>query len=270
MMVDYHVHTEMSVDSRADMDAQCRRAAEIGLREIGFAEHFDLYPWNDGYGFYDYEVFAGKVEEARSRWGEKVTVRMGVEIGEPHLYAEEIEGFLGEGAFDYVIGAVHWIGDLYPEGEEYLTSHSMEDAYGLYLDEVRRAAEAGGFEVLAHLDLVKRKGTQFHGPFPFERFRDRIAAILDAIIRRGIALEVNTSGLRQAARDTLPGMETIELYRELGGELITVGSDAHKPEDLAAGIPEALERIERAGFRAITVFEARRPKQVRIVSPIPA
>jgi len=246
------------------MEAHCRRAAEMGLREIGFAEHFDLYPWNDGYGFYDYDAFAGKIGAVRGKWGGTVTVRMGIEIGEPHIYPSEIEGFLRDRAFDYVIGAVHWIGDLYPEGEEYLRLHSMEDAYGLYLEEVRRTAETGECDILAHLDLVKRKGTRHYGPFPFERFRDQIATILEAIIRRGIALEVNTSGLRQASRDTLPGMETIALYREMGGERITVGSDAHTPEDLAAGIPEALRRIAHAGFRTITVFEARQPRLIAL------
>ena len=246
------------------MEAQCRRAAEIGLQEIGFAEHFDLYPWNDGYGFYDYDAFARKIGAMRRQWGERVTVRMGIEIGEPHLYPAEIEAFLRDRAFDYVIGAVHWIGDLYPEGEEYLTSRSMEDAYGLYLEEVRRMAVAGEFDILAHLDLVKRKGARHYGPFPFERFRDQIAAILEAIIRRGIAMEVNTSGLRQAVRDTLPGMEAIALYRDLGGERITVGSDAHVPEDLAAGIPEALRRIASAGFRTVTVFEARQARQIEL------
>jgi histidinol-phosphatase (PHP family) len=113
---------------------------------------------------------------------------------------------------------------------------------------------------LGHLDLVKRYGTAHYGPFDPGAFEDEIRAVLQAAIDVGLGLEVNTSGLRQRVGEPYPGLTVLRWYRELAGEILTVGSDAHDVDNLGAGIAEALDLVQAAGFQAIASFEA---QQVR-------
>ena len=111
-------------------------------------------------------------------------------------------------------------------------------------------------------NLVKRYGSAAYGPFEPAMFEDEIRAVLRAAVDSGVGLEINTSGLRQAPGEAYPGVAILRWYRELGGELLSIGSDAHHVEHLAAGIPAALDLARVAGFRAITTFAAHRPRWI--------
>ena len=140
----------------------------------------------------------------------------------------------------------------------YFASHSQRETYVPYFEELLLAARSGLGDVLGHLDLVKRYGTTHYGPFEPRVFEEEIRAVLRAAIDANLALEVNSSGLRQGTGEPYPGLTVLRWYRELGGEILTVGSDAHSTDDLGAGIPEVVDLVRSAGFRAIASFEARR------------
>lgn len=255
-MLDYHIHSTHSLDATASVAGMCARAIELGLAEIAFAEHVDNNPLDDCFGRFDPRAFSGEIEQAGRRFGDRLRILKGVELGEPHLYPREIGELLSRSAFEVVIGAVHWIGDTIISIDAF--SHlDVEALYHRYFDEVLKTAEQSDIDVLAHIDLVKRFGVKYLGPFHVEPFRGQIEAVLRTIIRRGIALEVNTSGLRQPCREPFPGPEILALYRELGGHLVTMGSDAHTPEHLGSGLAEALEMIRAAGFESVTSYRAR-------------
>jgi histidinol-phosphatase (PHP family) len=148
--------------------------------------------------------------------------------------------------------------------ERYFARRSVREAYQPYFAEARRAVESGLFDLIGHLDLAKRYGVRYYGPFDLSLFAAEIREILKLAVERGVGLEINTSGLRQAPHETYPGLEVLRWYRELGGQVLTIGSDAHSVKDLGKGIAEAFGLAREAGFEAVTLFEKREPRRLRI------
>lgn len=264
-LIDYHVHSTHSGDGHVSVEEMCRLAIERGLAEIAFSDHLDNNPEDQCYGLFDAADFCRDVDECRERFGDRLLILKGAEIGEPHLYPREIERIIGDCRFDFLTGGIHWVGDEVVSVDRPTGQTSQTGLYRAYFDEVLRAVECADFDVLAHLDLVKRFGVKYLGPFTIEPYRERIKAILRVMIERGIALEVNTSGYRQPCGEPFPALETLRLYRELGGELITIGSDAHRPEHLGFGLEQGIGLIREAGFEAITLYRDRKPSQTPIV-----
>jgi histidinol-phosphatase (PHP family) len=141
----------------------------------------------------------------------------------------------------------------------YFGSHNLRQAYLPYFEELLRAARSSLGDVLGHFDLVKRYGTAHYGPFDPVRFEDEIRSILRAAVETGVGLEINTSGQRQSPGAPYPTSAVLRWYREIGGEVLTVGSDAHHADQLGAGVQDALALARATGFKAITTFEARKP-----------
>jgi histidinol-phosphatase (PHP family) len=271
-LLDYHLHSKCSADGDSTIAQYCRRAAGQRFIEIGFCEHADFDPRDYSYDFFDYALFRCQIEAERERYGDSLVIRAAVEVTYQASREEEIRGFLKGKELDYVIGSVHLVEDgqewamVSEEGrcERYFAQRSVREAYQPYFAEMRRAVESGLFDLIGHLDLVKRYGVRCYGPFDLSLFAAEVREILKLAVERGVGLEINTSGLRQAPHETYPGLEVLRWYRELGGRVLTVGSDAHSVEDLGKGIPEALGLAREAGFEAVTLFEKQRPRRLRI------
>ena len=262
MLVDYHVHSTCSGDGHVPMEGMCVRAVELGISEIAFTEHFDNNKLDMCRGMFHLDTYRSEIESARKAFGDKLRIYTGIEFGEPYMYPDVVEDVKTWG-LDVVLGSMHWIGDTIIAVDHFADS-DIDELYRGYFAEALKMLEFGGFDVVAHFDLVKRFGVKYAGPFDFERYRDRIAAILEVMVRQGIALEVNTSGLRQPCKETFPGLETLRLYRDLGGEMVTIGSDSHRLEQLGFGLREGMDLIRQAGFQSITVFEQRESRFVNI------
>jgi histidinol-phosphatase (PHP family) len=271
-LLDYHLHSTCSSDGISTIAQYCCRAAEQKLIEIGFCEHADFDPRDRGCGFFDYAFFRRQIETQRERYGDSLAIRAAVEVTYQASREEEIRAFLEGKELDYVVGSVHLVDDgqewamVSEEGmcEHYFAQRSVREAYQPYFAEVRQAVESGLFDFIGHLDLVKRYGVRYYGPFDLSLFAAEVRKILKLAVERGVGLEINTSGLRQAPRETYPGLEVLRWYKELGGRNLTVGSDAHSVKDLGRGIAEALGLAREAGFDAVTFFEKREPRQLRI------
>ena len=270
-MIDLHIHSTCSADGGASIAEYARRAQELGLVEVGLCEHvdFDLRDQSHGYldpARYDREMATGQATAPEIR------LRQGVEITYQASLEAEIRAWLAGRSWDYVIASVHLVD--YDDGwamvsepsavEAYFGRHSQRQAYLPYFEELLRAARSGLGDVLGHFDLVKRYGTEHYGRLEPEAFADEIRAVLRAAVETGVGLEINTAGLRQAPGEPYPGLTVLRWYREMGGEIVTVGSDAHLVEHLAAGTDQALAMALAAGFTAITTFEARAPRWIAI------
>jgi histidinol-phosphatase (PHP family) len=271
-LLDYHLHSTCSVDGISTIAQYCRCAAEQKFIEIGFCEHADFDPRDRGCGFFDYTFFHRQIKAQRERYGDSLAIRAAVEVTYQASLEKEIRAFLESKELDYVVGSVHLVEDgqgwaiVSEEGrcERYFTRRSVREAYQPYLAEMRRAVESDLFDLIGHLDLVKRYGVRYYGPFAPSLFAAEVREILKLAVERGVGLEINTSGLRQAPRETYPGLEVLRWYRELGGQVLTVGSDAHSVKDLGKGIAEALGLAREAGFDAVTLFEKREPRRLKI------
>jgi histidinol-phosphatase (PHP family) len=269
MLLDLHVHSTCSSDGASSIAEYARRAAEMGLVEVGFCEHADFDPRDRSYRYldlprYDAEMAAARVEVPG------IWLRQGVEITYQSSLEAQIGDWLAGHPWDIVVSSVHlvdyvdgWAMISEPHANEgYFASHSEREAYAPYFEELLRAARSGLGDVLGHFDLIKRYGTAAYSRFEPEAFEDEVRAVLRAVIQGGMGLEVNASGMRQRPGEPYPGLEILRWYREMGGEVLTAGSDAHHVGDLAAGIGETLDLASAAGFRAITTFEAGKPRWI--------
>jgi histidinol-phosphatase (PHP family) len=231
---------------------------------VGFCEHVDLDPRDQDYGYLDMSRYQQEIAAARLL-EPRVILRQGVELSYQSRREDEIRVWLADRPWDFVVTSVHlvdyaddWaiISEPVTTGT-YFAMHSQRQAYGPYFEELHRAAQSGLGDVIGHFDLVKRFGVQHYGPFEPEAFQEEIRNVLRAAIDSGVALEVNTSGLRQLPGEPYPGLSVLQWYRELGGELLTFGSDTHYLDSLGAGLPEAMALAQTAGFRAYATFEKR-------------
>ena len=266
-MFDLHVHSVFSGDGHAYIEDMCAEAVKQGLSEIAFTEHVDHNPADVSYGKFELDEFCAQVDAANRKFAGKLNVLKGIEFAEPQLYPAELRAFGSDGRLDVIIGSVHWVGDVLISSDSF-EGRDVEEMYLGYFNSLLQAVEMGGFDVLAHLDIVKRFGVQYVGPFQIELFRKQITAILAAAVERKIALEVNTSGLRQPCVEAFPSIDILKLFRELGGELVTIGSDAHRIRHLGFGLADGLELIREAGFDAVTVYRHRQPELVSIADEL--
>jgi histidinol-phosphatase (PHP family) len=251
---DLHVHSTCSADGASSIAEYARQAEHLALAEVGFCEHVDFDPRDSACGTLDLVRYDREVAQARAAVP-GVGLRQGVEITFQAGLATEIGAWLAARRWDYVVASVHlvdyadgWAIISDPAASAYFRTHGQRQAYLPYFDEVLRAVQSGLGDVLGHLDLVKRYGSTVYGPFDPAAFEEEIRTVLRAMVDRGMALEVNTSGLRQGPAELYPAPAVLRWYREMGGERVTLGSDAHDARDLGAGLAEGIALIRAVGF----------------------
>lgn len=263
-LYDYHVHSVCSADAFSTIEEYVRRGIELGMQEITFTEHLDLQPDDPGYGYFDYDTYRTTLEMARAVAGNRLRLGLGMEITYQREFAREIEEFLKGKRFDYVMGSVHVVGMQFIYDGSYFDGLDAAAAYQGYYEELLRAVRSGFFDTLGHFDLLKRYSMRKYGKVPWTHHRDIVDEILREAVSRGVGLEINSSGFRGEPREPYPGPDILKRYRELGGEIITVGSDSHEWTTLGDHIPEAIELAREAGFRAVTLYRERKPVFVDI------
>ncbi|MBQ1375230.1 MAG: histidinol-phosphatase HisJ family protein [Clostridia bacterium] len=262
-LIDYHTHSHNSFDGYITVDKIASRAVERGIRELCVTDHYECSDLRTPMA-YDFEKSEAEIHEARERYGDKIKLLYGAELGQMHFEPELCKLLCARTKLDFVIGSMH---NLKNDLDLYFVEFNEENTKPLfeeYLSELYALASTADYDVLGHitypLRYIKRDGQWVD----IKDYADNIDEILKAVIERGRGIEVNTSGLSGQLGDTMPPYDVIKRYRELGGEIITVGSDAHKRVHVGAGIEEAMGMLIRAGFQYITTFEQRKPSFVKI------
>ena len=253
--LDAHLHTDLSPDSNVPIDVYAAAALERGIAELAITDHLDFEPGAPAFG---YSTFADRervVRSAAERWGPRgVSIRFGVELTYDRSWEAEIRDHLAGHAYDYTIGSVHDRVDspYHPSRVRgWVAGRSLAEIVEPSFSEVEAAARSGLFDALGHLDVVKR---YLH---PHVTTADLAAApelyepILRALVDSGTALEINTSGLRHPVAETYPPAAIVARFRELGGRAVTVGSDAHRPDQFAWALADGYEEAVAAGFEAL-------------------
>ena len=261
---DYHVHSAFSVDCQVPMAASCRAAIAAGVTEIAFTDHVDHEPADLGYGYYRAADYLRAVDAARAEFGDRLTILAGAETDFNERIADQFGRFLERHRFDFVIGSVHYGADgriIFPD---YFAGRSLDDVFAPYFDQVRLAVETGWFDTIGHLDLPKRYAPRTHREYDPLAFRDRLASLFAAMIERGVAFEINTSGLRQPPKTSMPGPAIVRWYVEAGGELVTTGTDSHAAQTVGAGLARTLDMLELCGIEAVAAFKERRRRLIPI------
>lgn len=262
---DYHIHTIRSGDGKSTLGEVCESAIRKGIKEIAVTEHFEPILADKDYKFYEPLICREEVIKANEIYKGKLKIKMGVELGQPHLFLESTNRMLKKTSFDYIIGSAHKLpGDTDVSRLDYRVI-SIEDACQIYINEIRELVSLADFDCVGHLDLIKRYSTSIYKTrITLMTKYELLKEVLKLIISKGKGIEINTSGLRQLPKETMPGVDVLKLYRELGGEVLTIGSDAHRAVDVAEGIDTALENAREAGFKYLTIFNERKPEWISI------
>ena len=255
------MHTNFSEDADDSPEAMCRRAIELGVPEIGFSEHWDVGPYETKPRFFKPEPWYAQLEHLRRLFAGQLLIRAGIEIDEQHLYPQATTEVLARVPFDYVIGSVHFVGPNFMFNGEYLQTHSADEVYNNYFAEMEQMVRTAELDIVAHFDIPARSGKPIFGYEP-ARYEEKIRSALNTCIERGLALDVNVSGLRKPSQIIMPDPLILQWYAEMGGQRVTLGSDAHRLPEVSLHLEKAIEAIRAVGIMHVTQFEQRKARLV--------
>ena len=275
MTADYHVHSDFSFDSHTPMETQVLRGLELGLDEMCFTEHVDYgvrRDWDDPepvkgedgkiWRNADYPRYFAKLDEMREQYGERITLRAGLEFGVQKHTIPQFNALFERWRekLDFVLLSVHQVDDLEFYPPEFQATCSQEEYNRRYFEELLTVArDFDHYNVLAHLDVMRRYDPA--GEYPFTPVRDLVAEILRTAIQKGKGIELNTGSWRYKLKDIQPCREIWRLYRDLGGEIVTIGSDGHRPERVGGNFDEARAILrDELGVRYFCTFAHMKPE----------
>lgn len=276
MLADYHVHSAYSDDSTYPMEQVVRDAIRTNLDELCFTEHVDygVKPdWDQPRGARfegghpvtncPYPAYLDELDRMRERYGTQVRMARGLELGvQTHTipaYERLLERYGSR--LDFTLLSIHQVGDREFWDGAFQEGRTQEEFTMAYYEELLGVVERfRGYSVVAHLDLIRRYDPTPGGPLPFSFVRGIVAEILSRMIADGRGIEVNTSGWRYGLGGPQPTCDVLRLYRDLGGRIVTLGSDSHRPEHLGAYLRVAQDLLRTVGFSQACTFERGEPR----------
>lgn len=261
MLGDYHIHSNFSGDSQEDLENIIEAALGRELVEIAITDHLDLdYPSPQIDFTLNLKEYLKVVRELRRRYRGRIDIKIGIELGlQPHLEDSKLlEDILRREVFDFIIASTHCAQRLDFEGDDFFRRRSKESAHKIYFEEVyENIKRFDGFSVVGHLDFIKRYGKNHykdHKLIDYGKHDEIINKVLELIIQKGVGIEVNTSGFRYGLSEPTPGAYILRRYRELGGRIITIGSDAHSSEDVGEDLERAADLLKDLGYKHYCTF----------------
>lgn len=271
MFADYHVHTAFSDDSIYPMEQVVQDAISKKIDEICFTEHVDYgikVDWDSGKEIVyrngepcancNYPLYMKTIKQMKERYGNKITIKTGLEFGMQMHTIKLYEKLFSQYDLDFVLLSIHQVNDLEFWSQDYQRGKTQKEYNEGYYDEMLRLVKSyKNYSVLAHMDLITRYDND--GVYSFEKIKNKITEILKIVISDGKGIELNTSSKRYGLSDSTPCRDILTLYYNLGGNIITIGSDSHKPEQLGAYIQEGKELLRSIGFTQYCTFEKMKP-----------
>lgn len=285
MFADYHIHTYYSDDSTYPMEQVVKDAISKGITDLCFTDHVDygikedtdklspeqrqelkLKIQNPNVPQYnvDYPAYVAEYQDLKEKYADKINLKLGMEFGLQIHTIPQYQKLFNSYPFDFIIMSCHQVENKEFWTQEFQQGRSQDEYNQRYYDEIlAQVKNYHDYSVLGHLDLIARYDKA--GVYHFAKIRDKIAEILKIVIADGKGIELNTSSVRykihnaQGEQELTPSREILALYKELGGRIITVGSDSHKPEHLGAYIAEQSQELLKLGFKEICTFEKMQP-----------
>ena len=278
MRTDYHVHTEFSDDSNYPMEQVIKDAITKGFDELCFTDHVDYgikKDWDEpGEMIYrkggagepdqmpvanvDYPVYYKTFQKMKELYQDKISLKFGLEFGMQAHTVEKYEKLFSRYPFDFIILSVHEIEDkeFWDQGfQNGMTQQEYNERY--YEEMLYLVQNYHNYSVLGHMDLITRYDKA--GVYTFEKLKPILTKILKTVIADEKGIEVNTSSHRYGLKDLTPSSDILKLYKKLGGKIITIGSDSHKPGYLGAFVDETKEELRSLGFEYICTFDKMKP-----------
>lgn len=263
---DVHMHSQFSGDSKTPQEDMIQSAITKGLSGICFTDHLDIdYPETPTLFLLDLPNYVASIQALQEKYQKKIPICCGIELGlQPHL-ANVHEEILSQYPFDFVIGSSHVVHGIDPYYPKYYENRTEDEAYFEYFESILENIRVfDSFDVYGHIDYVVRYGPNKNTFYSYKKYRDIIDTILKTLIEKGKGIEINTGGFKYGLGHPNPTEEIIKRYKELGGEIITIGADAHMPEHVAFDFEKVPSILKEAGFKYFTVFKNRKPEFIKI------
>ncbi len=267
---DCHLHSYFSGDSNAPMEEMVQKGISLGLTHMCFTEHMDpdyVYTNPEDQGIFELNTDSYLYELAtmKSRYKEQIHLLFGVELGlQPHL-KRELAVYAKSFPFDFIIASSHLCNRKDPYYPAFYEGRSDEEAYREFFEATLENIKTfDNYDVFGHLDYVVRYGKTKDAEYSYDKYKDILDRILEELLLREKGIELNTGAIGYSLKELNPCTEILRRYRQLGGEIVTIGSDAHSPSALANGFDRARHILADCGFQYYAVFENRMPEFYRI------
>lgn len=285
---DFHMHSEFSSDSDTPMEEMIQKAIQLGLKQICFTDHMDFdYPkinraQDSGLEvkfldfLFDADTYVKKLNELKASYAGQIEILTGIELGLQKQIQPKVKKLMEHYDFDFAIGSSHL---LYGDDPYFLSFwQKLRERYGNidgkdldefivkkairdYFEEIlQNVTLFPWFQVYGHLDYIVRYAPGKDKYYHVEESMDVIDAILTQLISQNRGIEINTSGLKNGLKTANPHTTILRRYKELGGEIITIGSDAHKPDYIAYEFNRAKEFLLESKFKYYTTFKKKQPQ----------
>lgn len=257
MIADYHMHTPLCKHAVGEPEAYARRAIERGIEEIGFSDHCPMpesYDPDWRMARSEYPAYAEMVRRCQKAFPQ-LSIKFGLEADYHPGTEAYVREVIAAYPFDYVIGSVHYLGEWgfdNPDLAYRFEGKDLHEVYRQYYELIVKLAETGMYDIVGHPDVIKKFG---HRPSRDYEALERRA--LQAVAAAGMALDVNTSGLRRPAKEIYPSLRILKSAREMGID-ITFGSDAHDPKLVGESFAEALIHVKAAGYTQFRRYSGRK------------
>ena len=263
---DVHMHSQFSGDSKAPQEDMVLTAIDAGLGGICFTDHLDMdYPDEPSLFLLDLPNYTSSVLALKKKYQDTFPVYLGIELGlQPHL-ATLHKDILSQYPFDFVIGSSHVVHGVDPYYPNFYEGRKEEACYREYFESILENIHAfDGFDVYGHIDYVVRYGPTKNANYVWTQYQDVIDEILKLLISKGKGIEINTGGFKYGLGHPNPTEDIIRRYHELGGEIITIGADAHAPQHIGYDFGKVPDILKNAGFEYFTVFKNRNPHFIKL------
>ncbi len=259
-MYDCHMHTSFSTDSIMEAEDACKASINMGLEGIAFTDHLDYdYPGEESF-LIDFDEYFSLISAIAEKYKDRLKVLKAIEVGiQPDVIDKSMK-VVSSYPFDYVLASVHIIDRMDPYRGVFYKGKTKHEAYQRYLEEIYfMISNLKSFDMVGHFEYIIRYTDYADRTLRYVDHSDIFDMIFKKLIEQGRGFELNTSTYRDERPDAVYDVEVLKRYRELGGELICLGSDAHRTEHIAARFNYYNQLIREAGFKYTVHFESRKP-----------
>ncbi len=266
--IDYHLHCHASFDSEASIVDMVETLMQKGFKEICFTDHWDIMEKTPSTQIFEFDDRNDELDNVIEQYNGKIKIRKGVELGQPWKNKIQTDEFMrmSDGKLDYIIGSIH---NLYSDDDLGWSDFSKCDLKKIYEDYIEALVDMtknNDFDMLGHITYPSRYMLENNKiRYDLKPHYEQFEYLFKTAIKKGIGIEINTSGFFRGLMDLMPDQKLIELYKECGGKLITIGSDAHRPLHAGVGNEKGMEILKRTGFKYYCSFEKRKPIMHKVI-----